>query len=57
MTEKPPFLTGWCEGPNHHVCREVYSGSHDVTYVCTCPCHQPVEPERVVKRVLRGPKQ
>jgi hypothetical protein len=54
MTTKECW-TGWCEVGNHHICHEIYaSRQEDVTYVCPCPCHQPV---RVVKRVLRGPKQ
>lgn len=46
------WLTGWCEGPNHHLCHHTYSfrNEHGVAdYVCTCECHQ----ARPVKKVPR----
>jgi len=62
MSDKPPFITGWCnDQPGHppalhHLCRHTYTGQHGQTYVCECPHHyEEQQPERVVKRTLRKP--
>lgn len=44
-----PFLTGWCSGPNHHMCARFYTGRNEKEYMCECPCHK----KRKVKKVPR----
>lgn len=60
MTEKS-VLTGWCEGPNHYVCRQYYTGRglvaegkvpvyDEINYVCSCSCHDPRPVHKVQRR-------
>ena len=42
--EAKHVLSGWCEGPNHRLCKHVYTSQKlggTVNYTCECECHTP----------------